>query len=120
VLRIEGLVTWRDETKSVVLFYGTLGDDSSTYREELVPLYDRPYLTISESTYVLHSRRLPAPTCRRRDPCSSPRAEEGDSSRSTDYTSRSKPIVRRPYSPPRAHSTPARVMDRVIAMRPPW
>ncbi len=43
---------WRDEQSSVVLFYGALGDDPSTYHEDVIPLYDRPHVAISESTHA--------------------------------------------------------------------
>ena len=45
-----GPVVWDEEQSAVVLFYGTVGDDPSTYRDDLVPLGDRPHLTITETT----------------------------------------------------------------------
>jgi hypothetical protein len=45
------VVTTRRET-SLVLFYGTLGDDKTTFRKDHVPLYDQPHVTLTESTDV--------------------------------------------------------------------
>ena len=58
VFRIEGPVVWRDEQRNVVLFYGSLGDNPSTYRKDVVPLYDRPHLTVAESTVASPLRRI--------------------------------------------------------------
>lgn len=44
-----GPVVWGEEQTAVVLFYGTLGDDPSTYRKDVVPLWDRPNVTITEA-----------------------------------------------------------------------
>ena len=49
VFRSEGPIVWDEEQVALVLFYGTLGDDASTYREDLVPLLDRPHVTITQS-----------------------------------------------------------------------
>jgi hypothetical protein len=43
-------IKWGDEHSSIVLFYGTVGDDPKTYRKDRVPLYEKPYITVSEST----------------------------------------------------------------------
>jgi hypothetical protein len=58
VFRRAGRVVWHDEHTGVGLFYGTIGDDPTTYREEDdVPLYDRPNLTVTVSTDVSTLRR---------------------------------------------------------------
>lgn len=44
-----GPVVWAEEQTALVLFYGTLGDDRSTYRKDLVPLFDRPHVTVVQS-----------------------------------------------------------------------
>ena len=48
----EGPMQWSDEQSSVVLFYGSIGDDPRTYLEHSVPLYDKPYVALTESTYA--------------------------------------------------------------------
>jgi hypothetical protein len=45
-----GPVVWGEKQVGVSFFYGTLGDDPSTYRQDLVPLGDRPNVTITQST----------------------------------------------------------------------
>jgi hypothetical protein len=46
-----GPVEWGERQASVSFFYGTLGDDPSTYRRDLVPRGERPHVTITESTW---------------------------------------------------------------------
>ena len=53
----EGPIRWSNEQPSVVLFYGSLGDDPSTYLEHAVPLYDKRYVTLTESVQVSPFRR---------------------------------------------------------------
>jgi hypothetical protein len=57
VFTSQGPIVWNDKQTSVVLFYGTVGDDPSTFREDTVPLFDRPYVTVSESTQASTLRR---------------------------------------------------------------
>jgi hypothetical protein len=57
VFTIEAPIQWSDEQRSVVLFYGSVGDDPSTYLEHTVALYDKPYVTLTESTHVSPFRR---------------------------------------------------------------
>ena len=57
VFTIHGPLRWRRQGTSVILFYGSVGDDPSTYLEHNVPLYDKPYLTVSESTHASAFRR---------------------------------------------------------------
>jgi hypothetical protein len=45
-----GRFRWDDKENSVVLFYGSLGDDPSAFRKDSVPLYDRPHVTVTETT----------------------------------------------------------------------
>jgi hypothetical protein len=45
-----GRVAWQGKYTAAVFFYGTLGDDPSTYREDVIPLYDRPHVQIRETT----------------------------------------------------------------------
>jgi hypothetical protein len=54
-----GRVEWGPEERGVVLFYGQLGDDPSTYREDSIQLVDRPHVevTLSASSYL--GRGLP-------------------------------------------------------------
>jgi hypothetical protein len=52
VFTTEGPIQWSDEQSSVVLFYGSVGDDPSTYLEHAVALYDKPYVALTESTHV--------------------------------------------------------------------
>lgn len=49
VFRSDGPFDWDEEQITLVLLYGTLGDDASTYRDDLVPLLDRPHVTITQS-----------------------------------------------------------------------
>jgi hypothetical protein len=46
----DGPVVWQAQHVGVVLFYGTLGDDRSTYREDVIPLYDQPHVQLTEAT----------------------------------------------------------------------
>jgi hypothetical protein len=58
VFTIDGRIQWSDEQSSVVLFYGSVGNDPSTYLEHTtVPLYERPYVTLTESTQASPFRR---------------------------------------------------------------
>lgn len=57
VFRSDGPVVWSDEEIGLGLFYGTVGDNPSTYHEDVVPLYDRPHLTITQSTSLSPLRR---------------------------------------------------------------
>jgi hypothetical protein len=45
-----GPTVWEEEQTGVILFYGTLGDEPSTYRKELVPRYDEPHVAITDTT----------------------------------------------------------------------
>jgi hypothetical protein len=53
----DGPIQWRDDQRSVVLYYGTVGDDPSTSREDSIPLFDKPYLTVTQATNVSPFRR---------------------------------------------------------------
>ena len=57
VFTTEGPIQWSDEQSSVVLFYGSVGDDPSTYLEHAVPLYDKPYAALTESMQASSFRR---------------------------------------------------------------
>lgn len=50
VFTSQGPIVWTDEHTAVVFFYGTLGDDPRTNAKDAVPLFDRPHLTITETT----------------------------------------------------------------------
>jgi hypothetical protein len=43
-------LVWKVEQSALTLFYGTLADDPSTDAEKRVPRWDRPHLTITQST----------------------------------------------------------------------
>ena len=45
-----GPVRWMTTEKGVVLFYGTLGDDPTIYRTQSVPQFDKPYVSITQTT----------------------------------------------------------------------
>jgi hypothetical protein len=49
-----GPIEWKENEVGLELFYGTTGDDKTTYRKDDVPLTDRPHVTITEW------RKLPA------------------------------------------------------------
>jgi hypothetical protein len=53
-----GRFVWDGEQNDVVLFYGALGDDPSTYRKDNVPLTDKPNVTITEGTRASRFRRI--------------------------------------------------------------
>ena len=57
VFRSEGPIVWMDEQSAVVLFYGITGDDPSTYREDVIPLYDRPYVAVTQASEPSPLRR---------------------------------------------------------------
>jgi hypothetical protein len=42
---------WGPERTGVKFFYGTVGDDASTYRRDEVPLFEKPHVTVSEATH---------------------------------------------------------------------
>jgi hypothetical protein len=50
VFTSEGPIIWSEVQNSIVLFYGALGDDPSTYPEDAIPLFDKPYVTVTEAT----------------------------------------------------------------------
>lgn len=50
VFRSERPIAFTDEQTAVVLFYGTVGDDPSTAQGKPIPLFDRPHLTVTETT----------------------------------------------------------------------
>lgn len=45
-----GPVQWTTTKKGVVLFYGTLGDDPTLYRTQSVPQFDKPFVSITQTT----------------------------------------------------------------------
>ena len=45
-----GPTVWDAEQTGVQFFYGSVGDEPSTYRKDVVPRYDRPYVAITETT----------------------------------------------------------------------
>ena len=45
-----GPIVWKVEQRALTLFYGTFGDDPATDPKKLVPRWDRPHLTITQST----------------------------------------------------------------------
>jgi hypothetical protein len=45
-----GPTVWDTEQIGVQLFYGSVGDDPSTYRKDVLPLYDQPYVAITQTT----------------------------------------------------------------------
>lgn len=47
-----GPVEWGEKKRGVSLFYGTLGDDPSTYHKDLVPLETEPHLKLSVTTEI--------------------------------------------------------------------
>jgi hypothetical protein len=47
---LHGPVVWGETKRGVWLFYGTLGDDPSTYRKDLVPLESEPFVKVSVTT----------------------------------------------------------------------
>lgn len=57
VFRTEGPIVWGNQVTALVLFYGSVGDDPSTYREDVIPLYDRPYLAVAQTTDRSQLRR---------------------------------------------------------------
>jgi hypothetical protein len=48
----DGPVVMTHREVALVLFYGAVGDDKTTFREDAVPLYDQPHVTLTESTEV--------------------------------------------------------------------
>lgn len=57
VFTIEGPMRWSEEQSSVVLFYGTVGVDPSTQRADQIPLFDKPYVSVTESLNASQFRR---------------------------------------------------------------
>jgi hypothetical protein len=51
-------ISWTDEQTDVVLFYGSLGDDPTTFRKDSVPLLGQPHVTVHESTRAAWFRRI--------------------------------------------------------------
>jgi hypothetical protein len=48
-----GSVRWGKAQTGVAFFYGTVGDDRSTFREDAVPLWDRPHVALAETTSLM-------------------------------------------------------------------
>jgi hypothetical protein len=57
VFTAEGPIEWRDAQNGVVLHYGTVGPDPGTSRADSIPLFDEPYLTVTETTKASLFRR---------------------------------------------------------------
>jgi hypothetical protein len=47
-----GPVEWGEKKRGVSFFYGTLGDDPSTYRKDLVPLESEPHVKVSVAAEI--------------------------------------------------------------------
>jgi hypothetical protein len=45
-----GPTVWDAEQTSLQFFYGSVGDEPSTYRQDVVPRYDEPYVAITQTT----------------------------------------------------------------------
>jgi hypothetical protein len=45
-----GPIVWEEPQSRVILFYGRIGDDPSTFHKDAVPLFDRPHITLTESS----------------------------------------------------------------------
>jgi hypothetical protein len=58
VFTTNGPIAWSDEQTDVVLFYGSVGDDPTTFRKDSVPLLDQPHVTVHESTRAAWFRRI--------------------------------------------------------------
>lgn len=54
----KGPIVWTEEEKDVVLFYGTMGDDPTTYRKDSVPQVDKPHVIVTETAHATALRRL--------------------------------------------------------------
>ncbi|MDQ3992534.1 MAG: hypothetical protein M3229_02635, partial [Actinomycetota bacterium] len=54
-----GPVEWEPDRTGVGLFYGTVGDDPSTYREDTIALFDQPHVSVAQSTQRLSVRSAP-------------------------------------------------------------
>jgi hypothetical protein len=48
-----GPIRWGKAQTGVAFFYGTVGDDPSTFREGAVPLWDRPHVALAETTSLM-------------------------------------------------------------------
>jgi hypothetical protein len=48
-----GPAQWGQAQTGVVFLYGTVGDDPSTFREDAVPLWDRPHVSLAETTSLM-------------------------------------------------------------------
>jgi hypothetical protein len=58
IFTTKGPITWSDEETDVVLFYGSVGDDPTTFRKDRVPLLGQPHVTVHESTRAAWFRRI--------------------------------------------------------------
>jgi hypothetical protein len=50
VVRVTGPRTEVDSTRGIVLFYGELGDNPDTFREDVGPRWDRPHVAVTENS----------------------------------------------------------------------
>lgn len=57
VFTSEGPIIWSEEQSSVVLFYGDVGDDPSTYLEDSVPLLNKRFIVVTEALQASPFRR---------------------------------------------------------------
>jgi hypothetical protein len=48
-----GPVQWGQPQTGVVFFYGTVGDDPRTFREDAGPLWNRPHVSLAEATSLM-------------------------------------------------------------------
>jgi hypothetical protein len=52
-----GPTVWEEEQTGVVLFYGALGDEPSTFRKELVPRYEAAHVAVTQTTRRVQPER---------------------------------------------------------------
>ena len=57
VFTFEEPIRWSDEQSGVVFYYGTIGDDPTTSRTDSIPLFDKPYLAVTDTTHASPFRR---------------------------------------------------------------
>jgi hypothetical protein len=57
VFATQGPIEWSDEQDGVVFYYGAVGDDPSASRADSIPMFDKPYLTVTETTQPSPFRR---------------------------------------------------------------
>jgi hypothetical protein len=57
VFTSEGPIEWSDQHSDLVFYYGTVADDPTTSRADSIPMFNQPYVSVTESLQASQFRR---------------------------------------------------------------